>query len=477
VTDAPVLALERIAKRFGETRALTDASFALARGTVHALLGENGAGKTTLMRIAFGMLAPDDGVVRIDGTPTTMRSPLDAIGRGVGMVHQHFTIIPAMTVAENVSLGGRGRYRPRAAAAEVERVGRETGLVLDPAARAGDLPVSAQQRLEILKALAGGARILILDEPTAVLAPREAADLLALLRRFAAAGGAVVLITHKLREALGFADAITVLRGGRTTWSGAPSDTDAASLARATVGDLDLGARRSPPRPGEAVIRAEAVRLADERGVERLRGVSLSVHGGELLGVAGVEGAGQHELLRVLAGRATPDAGSVTRPADIAFIPEDRQRDAIVPAFTLAENIALRGAGRARGRMPWRAVRERASSLLERFDVRPRAVDAPASALSGGNQQRLVLARELGGAPAAVVAENPTRGLDMAATAATHRLLLEMRDRGAAVVVHSSDLDELVSLADRVIVMHAGEAREVPPRAEAIGIALLGGSA
>jgi simple sugar transport system ATP-binding protein len=392
-------------------------------------------------------------------------------------VHQHFTIVPAMTVAENVALGGRGRYDRAAAAALVERIGRESGLVLDPSARAADLSVSAQQRLEIVKALARGARVLILDEPTAVLAPAETEDLLRVLRRFTEGGGSAVLITHKLREALGAADAITVLREGTTVWTGSPRETDERSLAHATVGDLpDRPARRSSA-PGEVALSTNELRVRDARGTERVRGVSLEVRRGEVLGVAGVEGAGQHELLRALAGRARPVSGTVERPASVAFIPEDRQRDALVLGFTLAENIALRGAGSARGLTPWRAIAKRSAALLERFGVRPPDPTARADALSGGNQQRLVLARELGDDPPAVIAENPTRGLDVAAAATTHRSLLAMRDAGAAVVVYSSDLDEVLELADRVIVMHAGAARSVPSDRAAVALAMLGGAA
>ncbi len=479
MTAAPALALEQIAKRFGDVSALTDASLRVDRGSLHALLGENGAGKTTLMRIAFGLIAPDAGTINVAGRAVAPRSPLDAIALGVGMVHQHFTIIPAMTVAENVALGGHGVFRRREASALVLRIGRETGLALDPDARAGDLPVSAQQRLEIVKALARGAKLLILDEPTAVLAPAETEDLLTLLRRFTEAGGSAVLITHKLREALDAADAITVLRQGRTVWTGAPGATDARSLAHATVGEMLVAEpvrRRSAP-PGEVVIAAHELHARDARGVARLRGVSLEVRRGEVLGVAGVEGAGQHELLRLLAGRATADSGTVERPPRVSFIPEDRQRDALVLAFSLAENVALAGAGRARGTMPWRTLTTRTEALLRRFDVRPPRAQAMAGALSGGNQQRLVLARELGDMPDAVIAENPTRGLDVAATAATHQYLLAMRDAGAAVVVYSSDLDEVLELADRVIVVYAGTACTVRSERSAIALALLGGAA
>jgi len=391
-------------------------------------------------------------------------------------VHQHFTIVPAMTVAENVVLGGTGRFRRADAAALVRRIGDETGLALDPDARAGDLPVGAQQRLEIVKALARGARTLILDEPTAVLAPSESDDLLRMLRRFTERGGAVVLITHKLREALEHADAITVLRQGRTVWQGAPSGTDARALARATVGEVTPPPARAARAPGEPVLVARGISARDERGAIRLRNASVAVRRGEVVGLVGVDGAGQHELLRILAGRARPDEGEIERPPRIAFIPEDRHREALVLSFTLTENVALAGAGAARGMTPWMAIGSRTLELLERFNVRPAIPSALASELSGGNQQRLVLARELGETPDAVIAENPTRGLDVAAAAATHGQLLAMRDAGAAVVVYSNDLDEVLELADRVIVMHAGTAREMPMDRAVIAVAMLGGA-
>ena len=476
MNEAPALSLSGIAKRFGAVEALSDARLELRRGSVHALLGENGAGKTTLMRIAYGLLRADRGEMRVDGAVFAPRSPLDAIARGIGIVHQHFTIVPAMTVAENIALGGHGRFRPEAAAERVRRIGKRTGLALDPSARAADLSVGAQQRLEIVKALASGARILILDEPTAVLAPSEATDLLVMLRRFAADGGAVVLITHKMREALGTSDAITVLRAGRTVWSGAPDATNERELARAVVGEVESPAPRAAARPGAVRLSVRDLRAEGAGGAERVRGVTFEARAGELLGIAGVEGAGQQELLRALAGRLPATAGTVTAPARTAFVPEDRQRDALILPFTLTENVALKDAGAARGRVRWPRWRETTAALLQRFGVRPDDPDARASALSGGNQQRLVLARELGESPEAVIAENPTRGLDVAATAATHASLLAMRDAGAAVVVYSSDLDELLELADRMLVMHDGVATETPVQRDAIAVAMLGGA-
>ena len=477
MSDALALSLSGIAKRFGAVDALTDARLEIRRGSLHALLGENGAGKTTLMRIAYGLLRADQGEIRVDGKAVTLRSPRDAIALGIGMVHQHFSIVPAMSVSENIALGGRGRFRPEEVAATVRAIGERTGLRLDPAARAAELSVGAQQRLEIVKALASGARTLILDEPTAVLAPTEAADLLTMLRRFVSEGGAVVLITHKMREALGAADAITVLRAGHTVWTGAPGTTNERDLARAVVGDIAAAPPRAAAKPGAVRLAARELRARGTDGAERVRGVTLEARAGELLGIAGVEGAGQHELLRALAGRLAASGGTITPAARIAFVPEDRQRDALILSFVLTENVALRGAGVARGRMRWPQWRERTGGLLERFGVRPADPDARAFALSGGNQQRLVLARELGETPDVVIAENPTRGLDVAATAATHASLLSMRDAGAAVIVYSSDLDELLELADRLIVMHGGRAKETPMQREAIAVAMLGGGA
>ena len=484
-----LLALEHIAKRFGRVDALTDASLRARPGTVHALLGENGAGKTTLMRIAFGELRPDTGTIRIEGRPVRLASPADALARGIGMVHQHFTAVPAMTVSENVALasGTHGRFRPAEARARVMELCKEVGFTLDPDAVASELSVGMQQRLEIVKALARGARVLILDEPTAVLAPAEAEELLEMLRRFAARGNAAVIITHKLREALSVADDITVLRHGRTVLSTRATDTDTGKLSRAMLGGSEIAAPRRDREAGEvdanansddstraAVIDAHDLVLNDDRGVTRVRGVTLSVHSGEILGVAGVEGAGQHELLRALAGRMKPTAGSLRIPERLGFVPADRHRDALVLDFTLAENVALVGAGNARGRMRWPAIERRTGELLARYGIVASGVRAPASSLSGGNQQKLVLARELDGAPLALVAENPTRGLDIAATAALQRYLLEARDAGMAIVLYSSDLDEVLTLADRLVVMFEGRSRDVPLDRELAGRAMLG---
>jgi simple sugar transport system ATP-binding protein len=473
-----LLELEQIAKRFGRVGALTDASLRARPGSVHALLGENGAGKTTLMRIAFGELRPDTGTVSIDGAPVQLASPADALARGIGMVHQHFTAVPAMTVAENVALasGTRGRFRPAEARELVVKLCEEVGFALDPGAVAAELSVGMQQRLEIVKALARGARVLILDEPTAVLAPPEVEELLAMLRRFASRGNAAVIITHKLHEALSVADDITVLRRGRTTLSARAADTDSDRLTAAMLGESKvLAPQRTARAPGrEIAIDARDLVLTDDHGVARVRGATLVVHAGEILGVAGVEGAGQHELLRALAGRMKPTSGSLRAPEHIGFVPEDRHRDALVLGFSLAENVALAGAGTAHGRIDWSAIERRTGELVERYGIVASGVRAPASSLSGGNQQKLVLARELDGSPRALVAENPTRGLDIAATASLQRHLLEARDAGMAIVLYSSDLDEVLALADRLVVMFEGRPTEVPLDRDAAGRAMLG---
>jgi simple sugar transport system ATP-binding protein len=514
-----------VVKHFGDVAALEGVDLTVRAGTVHALLGENGAGKTTLMRIAFGMIRPDAGVITIDGTVRRLRSVADAIAAGVGMVHQHYTLVPAMTVADNVALGLHTRYDVRAVSDRIRAIGAATGLILDPGATVSDLSVEAQQRLEIIKALARDARLLILDEPTAVLAPAAAADVLRWLRTFAEGDRAVVLITHKLHEAMGVADDVTVLRRGRTVLAVPSTDATESVLADAmlgahethsrrpvtvsgapvsgtpgggTTGDRDSGAMgesvetRAPAGGGgtgergrEAdphfddrrrtpVIAAAGVAIKDSRGLTKLTGVSFAVYAGEIVGIAGVEGQGQHELLRAVAGRMPVTSGTLVVPTTVGFVPEDRQRDALVLEFPLYENVALRGAGARRGRITWRRLREETRQLLTAFDVRASGDDVRASTLSGGNQQKLVLARELAAEPTALVVENPTRGLDIQATAAVHARLLDARARGCAVVFYASDVDEVVALADRVLVVAQRTVREVPRERDAVGRGMLG---
>jgi simple sugar transport system ATP-binding protein len=430
------------------------------------------------------MVRADAARISIHGRDVALRLPADAIALGVGMVHQHFTLVPPMTVAENVALGGHGLLRRDETAAVVRRIAAATGFTLDPFAVVESLPVGAQQRVEIAKALAHRARILILDEPTAVLAPAETEDLLRWLRTFADSGNAAVLITHKLREALSVADDVTVLRRGRVTYTGPVEESSTTSLTAAMIGAAVP--RRSPESMpsrgmrGPAVFRATQLALCDGRGVVRVRDASFEVHGGEIVGVAGVEGAGHRELLRALAGRHAICGGTLVRPDQVGFVPEDRHHDAVLLDRDLAENVALRRAGERRGRMEWPAIRSRTHALIETFDVRAPGPGVPLRALSGGNQQKLVLARELEdagrvpGMPHAVVAENPTRGLDVVATTDVHARLRAARDRGAAIVIYSSDLDEVLTLAGRVLVVFAGAVREVPLDRNLVGRAMLG---
>ena len=492
------LALEAIDKRFGEVQALRGASLNVRRGTLHAVLGENGAGKTTLMRIAFGLMPADAGGVRIDGAPVTLTSGADVIRRGLGMVHQHFTLVPAMTAAENIALGGHGRLELRAVAARVQALVERTGLRVDPSARVATLGVGAQQRVEILKALYSNARGLILDEPTAVLTPTEAEEVFAWLRRFVAEGGTAVLVTHKLQEALAIADDVTVLRRGQCVLTASSAQLDMTALVRAVTGedagepfsrpDSDTVAAaitteataaatapaRQVPQRGACVARLDAVSACDARGVERVRDATVDCFAGEIIGLAGVEGSGVHELLRLLAGRLAPSSGVATLPPRIGFIPEDRLRDAVIEEFTLTENVALRGAGARRGRMPWPAMQALTAGLMERHDVRAPSPATRAGTLSGGNQQKFVVGRELDEHPALVVAENPVRGLDIRATAHVLRELAGSASEGSAVVFYSADIDELLPIADRMLVVFAGRVREVAVERVAVANALVG---
>lgn len=472
----PALEVSNVTKRFGDVLALNGASLSVRPGTVHAVLGENGAGKTTLMRIAYGLTQPDAGVTRRNGLAYSAHHPAQAIALGIGMVQQHFSLVPAMTVAENVALGRRGAYRAESAAQTVREVAESTGLHIDPGARVDGLSVSAQQRVEILKALARDARVLVLDEPTAVLAPQEADDLLRWLRSFTRSPDrCAVLITHKLREAMAVADDVTVLRDGVSVLSRSVAEIDEQTLVRAMIGgDIEQASVKAHAPTGQPVLSLRDVSVRQSDGRVLLTSASLTVGQGELVGIAGVEGAGQHALLRVMSGRLAPTTGQVIAPHEVGFIPEDRHRDAIVLDMTLTENVALRGLSGRRGRMHWSDLRARTERMLAALDVRAQGPEAPIASLSGGNQQKVVVGRELEPLPAALVAENPTRGLDIRATAAVHERLLAARDAGSAVVIYSSDIDELLELADRVLVMHAGVLTPVSATREAIARAMLG---
>jgi len=474
-TSAPLLALREVSKRFGPVGALRKASLEVAPGEVVALLGENGAGKSTLMHIAAGMLRPDAGEILLDGTPRTFQSPRDARRAGIGMVHQHFTAIPALTVGENIALAAGWSVRPGQVARRTLELTERLGLPLDPSARAGTLPVALLQRLEIVKALATEARVLLLDEPTGVLAPQEVDDLLARVRELAAAGRGVVLITHKLDEALQVADRVVVLREGQVvldaigaTEAGLASAMIGGDMEPATKAGQAEGAASRPEavQARQVVVRVDGLVVGSRSTGLAVRGVSLEVRAGDMVAIAGVAGSGQRELLRALVGLVPVREGTRTVQEPAVFIPEDRTTEALLPDLDLTHNLVL-GMGRTapwvhRGWLDWRAAGDRTEALVAEFNVRTPSVALHAGQLSGGNQQKLVIARALARDPAVLVAENPTRGLDIRATEVVHQHLREAAARGVAVLVYSSDLDEVLALGQRVLVMVRGTLVQMP---------------
>ncbi len=478
---APLLLLDGIHKRFGSTQALSGASLRVERGEIHALLGENGAGKSTLMRIAFGLLAPDAGSVAVDGVVRRVGSPLEARRLGIGMVHQHFTSIPTFTVLENVVLAAGWPMRARVNRARLDQLMQETGIPLPPDATADNLSAGLKQRLEVLKALAADARILLLDEPTSVLPPPETAGFLALITSLRARGVSAVLITHKIDEALSTADRVTVLRRGSVVHAGPIAGISAATLAGAMLGaELERPPRTAPAATGPVLARLRQASVARLGGTgSGLREATLELRGGDVLGVAAVEGNGQRELLRALAGLAELTSGSAEVSGPVAFIPEDRTHEGVIAGFTLTENLVL-GVGAAapwvrRGWIDWAAAEQRTAALISGYGVRTEGPGALAGSLSGGNQQRMIIAGAAERSPRILVAENPARGLDLRATAEVHERLRGIARGGAAVVLHIPDLDDLLAVADRLVVVVDGVLHEVPPGAtrEEIGALML----
>ncbi len=473
VTD--VLKLSGISKRFGATQALRSVDFTLEAGGIHALLGENGAGKSTLMKIAFGLLHADSGTIAVHGNLRPVRGPVQARRLGIGMVHQHFTSIPSFTVAENVALATGWPPHPRALRARVAALITETGMDLDPDAPVQELSAGLKQRLEILKALAAEARILLLDEPSSALSPVDAESLLELIRVLRDRGVASVLITHKLDEALGLADRVTVLRRGAVVHTGPVAEVTAHELAVCMLGEAPSGSARLAPEPGEIRVRADAVAVA-RLGASGtgLRSASFVARAGEVVGVAAVEGNGQRELLRTIAGLMRPRQGTLEVTGPVSFIPEDRTTEALVDSFSLTENLALsqgRNAPWVHGLwMNWREARGRTAALIQQFAVRAPGPEVTARSLSGGNQQRMVIAGALERRPMVLVAENLTRGLDLRATADVHLRLRETAAAGACVVVHLADLDELREVADRILVLANGVLSEMEPTASRLDI-------
>ena len=499
----PLLELRGLTKRFGALVANDAIDLTLRRGEIVALLGENGAGKSTLMNMLYGLVRPDAGEILIDGRPVVLPTAAAAIAHGVGMVHQHFMLVGAMTLADNILLNceptRRGLRDRRAANQIVSDLARQHHLDVDPEVLARDADVGMQQRAEILKALHRDARILVLDEPSAVLTPQETTELFGVLRSLAAGGTGVIIITHKLGEVLDVSDRCTVLRAGRVAGNVRTADATADSLTSLMIGrDLEPRTRRERSAPGPVVLRVDTLRVADSRRVDVVKDVSLDVRAGEIVGVAGVAGNGQNELVEVITGIRKLIAGHVSvngrdltgrsarvvYEAGVGHVPEDRHRDGLVLDFSIAENLALRDYYRPpctrHGLLDTDAIDERATDYIARYDVRGGTPDTPAGSLSGGNQQKVVLAREIERAPDLLVASQPTRGLDVGAIEFVHRRITECRDAGGAVLLVSTELDEIMALADRIVVLHDGHVALVAERDALstfeIGLAMIGGT-
>jgi ABC-type uncharacterized transport system ATPase subunit len=497
------LELRGITKRFGTLVANDGINLVVEPGQIHALLGENGAGKTTLMNVLYGLTEPDEGEILVDGEPVTLRSPKDAIKAGFGMVHQHFMLVPVFTVAENVALGAErtrrlGLLDRRSMRREVRELSERYGLRVDPDARVEELPVGVQQRVEIMKALVREAGVLILDEPTSVLTPGESQELFTIMRQFREGGRSIIFISHKLKEVQAIADVITVIRRGKVMGQRPPTATD-EELAALMVGrKVVLQISKPPASPGEVALEVSDIRVADDRGHHAVDGVSFQVRAGEILGIAGVQGNGQTELCEALLGlrpvaagsmrlAGVPITGSTPRQrirAGIGYIPEDRQTDGLVADFSVADNMILDVYDRrpyARGiALDLAASRANATTKVAQFDVRTTSVDTAAGTLSGGNQQKVILARELGRELKVLVASQPTRGLDVGSIEFVHRRIVEERDQGVAVVIISSELDEIYALADRIAVMYEGKITGFRPPSvpvEELGMLMAGGSA
>jgi simple sugar transport system ATP-binding protein len=503
-----MLELREITKRFGNVLANDGVGITVRPGTIHAIVGENGAGKSTVMRIAYGFYRADAGEILVDGEVREINTPHDAIALGIGMVHQHFMLVETMTVAENIVLGAEpgtaAALDLRKASAEIRTLSDEFKLSVDPGALVGELSVGQQQRTELLKALYRQARLLILDEPTAVLTPQEVEEFFAILRRMREQGKTVVIITHKLSEVLAISDEVTVMRDGRVVGRVETKQTNAAELARMMVGrEVLLRVEKPPARSGETILRVERLSVAVGGGGRGLRDVSFDVHAGEIVGIAGVEGNGQTELIETLAGLTLPDAEvsgtvelegrNITRLSvrertelGIAHIPEDRHRRGLLLDFDLSENSILGlhyrpPAVAARGGVLLNtgAIREHARQIIEDFDVRPTDPDLPARALSGGNQQKLIIGREFDLGPKLLLVAQPTRGVDIGAIEFIHRKLVALRDTGCAILLVSAELEEVTALADRLLIIHHGRiVGEVDPQRtthEEIGLLMTGG--
>jgi general nucleoside transport system ATP-binding protein len=502
VTEELVLEMHGITKRFPGIVANDHVDLDVRKAEVHALLGENGAGKSTLMNILYGLYKPDEGEIRLAGEPVVFGSAKDAIRAGIGMVHQHFMLIPVMTVAENIVLGNEPTREAivldeRGAEERVREISKQYGLAVDPTALVSDITVGQQQRVEILKALYRGAEILILDEPTAVLTPQEAGELFEIVGSLREGGKSIIFISHKLNEVLEIADRITVLRRGKTIETVPREGATEESLARSMVGrEVLLRVDKPPAQPGDVMLRVEDLHVLDDRGIAKVNGVSFDVRAGEIVGIAGVDGNGQSELIDAIAGLQKIRSGSVELAgrtydsasaremldAGLGHIPEDRQRRGLVLEFTIAENIALHDYAKSPdAKWGWlfpNRIVQRARGLIREFDVRGGGALSRAGTLSGGNQQKVVAAREIARDPKVLIAAQPTRGLDVGAIEFLHRRLIEERGEGRAILLVSLELDEILSLSDRILVLYEGEIvgeHGADVSEEEIGLEMLGG--
>ncbi len=493
-----IIEMRGITKRFGAVTANKGINLGIPANTIHAIVGENGAGKSTIMKILYGFYTADEGEIFVEGQKREIRTPHDAIALGLGMVHQHFMLVPPMTVLENIVLGAEPGSAVKIdftkAEAEINQLSRDFGFDINPRAKVEDLSVGQQQRVEVLKALYRGARILILDEPTAVLTPREVEEFFKILRRMREQGKTIIIITHKLNEVLSLSDNVTVMRDGQVVGQRKTSETDAAELARLMVGrDVLLRVEKAEAQPKEIVLNVKGLRFGSE-----LNDVSFQVRAGEIVGIAGVEGNGQTELVEILAGLRRSSGGGFElngreigklqarriKELGIAHIPEDRHARGLLLEFDLADNAILGTHYRAPavssiGLIDDDAVAEKAQRLIRDFDVRPPNAALPARALSGGNQQKLIIGREFDLHPKLLLVSQPTRGVDIGAIEFIHRKLVGLRDAGVAVLLVSAELEEVLSLSDRVLVMYQGRiVGEIDPRKvnqEEIGLMMTGG--
>jgi ABC-type uncharacterized transport system ATPase subunit len=497
------LELRGVTKRFDALTANDKIDLVVEPGQIHCLLGENGAGKSTLMNLIFGLLKPDEGQMFIDGDPVWFSNSGEAVRRGVGMVHQHFMLVPVFSVAENVVLGFEptksfDRLDYASAREDIRRVSKEFGLEVDPDAIVEELPIGLQQRVEILKALDHNAELLILDEPTAVLTPQEIDALMTIMRSLASAGKSILFITHKLKEVQAVADVITVIRQGRVVGTAKPTDSE-GTLASMMVGrEVILTIEKKPHTPGESALEIRDLVVRDDRGLPAVNGVTFSVKAGEVLALAGVQGNGQTELIEALAGMRRVESGSITLhgrditnnspreilDAGLGHVPEDRQLNGLVLTMSVADTLVLNTPRRApfarRGSRDLAAVRQNAQKVVKEFDIRATSVEEPVSSLSGGNQQKVIVARELSRPLSLFVASQPTRGLDVGSIEYVHKQMIRQRDAGTGVLIVSSELDEVLSLGDRIAVMFQGKITGIVDPStsrESIGLLMTGVSA